>query len=133
MRRALPVLLLLAVMAAGAVAGVVRQDRADAELAAPVPPVATSAARPGATPVPVPAPRGPRATFGHACGMCHTLRAAGASGRIGPDLDAVRPSAARVRRAIRTGSLDGVMRPGLLRGRRARAMAAYVSRVAGSR
>ena len=65
--------------------------------------------------------------------MCHALAAAGVSGLIGPDLDAVRPSAARVRRAIRTGSIDGVMQPGLLRGREARAMAAYVARVAGRR
>jgi len=63
--------------------------------------------------------------------MCHSLRAAGSGGLIGPDLDAVRPSAARVRRALRTGSIDGVMQPGLLRGRDARAMAAYVARVAG--
>jgi mono/diheme cytochrome c family protein len=130
MRRALPFLLLFAVVVAGAVAGVLRQDRADAVLAAPVPEV--SSPEPTPEPVATPAPpRGPRAVFGHACGTCHSLRAAGSAGLIGPDLDAVRPSAARVRRAIRTGSIDGVMQPGLLRGREARAMAAYVARVAG--
>jgi mono/diheme cytochrome c family protein len=87
-----------------------------------------------ATPEPTPAPaapRGARAVFGHTCGTCHSLRDAGSGGLIGPDLDAVRPAAARVRRAIRTGSIDGVMQPGLLNGREARAMAAYVARVAG--
>ena len=62
--------------------------------------------------------------------MCHTLAAAGSGGLIGPDLDAVRPSTAQVRRAVRLGSIDGVMQPGLLRGREARAWRAYVARVA---
>jgi mono/diheme cytochrome c family protein len=133
-RRALPALLLVAVVVLGGLAGVVRQQRADAELAAPVPVAAAPepARAPAATPAPE-APARPRDTFAHTCGMCHALAAARVSGLIGPDLDAVRPSAARVRRAIRTGSLDGVMQPGLLRGREARAMAAYVARVAGRR
>ena len=66
-------------------------------------------------------------------------RAAGATrwptpappGAFGPDLDAVRPSAADVRRMLRTGSLDGVMQPDLLQGTAARRVAAYVARVAG--
>jgi mono/diheme cytochrome c family protein len=62
--------------------------------------------------------------------MCHTLRAARVTGLVGPDLDAVRPSEARVRRAIRNGSIDGVMQPGLLRGEDARSVAAYVARAA---
>jgi mono/diheme cytochrome c family protein len=131
-RRGLPILALIAVIALGAVAGILRGERADPGLRAPV--AAAPATEPAATPAPASAarrPAGPRAVFGHACGTCHTLRAAGAGGLIGPDLDAVRPSAARVRRAIRNGSLDGVMQPGLLRGRQARAMAAYVARVAG--
>jgi cytochrome c5 len=131
-RRVLPALLLLAVIALGAAVGVLRQDRADATLAAPVPVASTPVPTPTATPTPAP-PAGPGATFGHMCGMCHSLRSAGSGGLIGPDLDALRPSAAQVRRAIRTGSIDGVMRPRLLRGRDARAMAAYVARVAGRR
>ena len=136
MRRALPALVLLAVIALGASAGVLRQDRADGALSAvvartpePARPTDAPAKQAGA-----PArPATPRATFGHTCGMCHTLAAAGSGGLIGPDLDAVRPSAAQVRRAVRLGSIDGVMQPGLLRGREARAMAAYVARVAGRR
>ena len=130
MRRALPVLLLLAVVASGAALGFLRQDRADGSLAVAVPVASTPTPEPTPTPA---APTTPRGVFGHTCGTCHSLRDAGSGGLIGPDLDAVRPSAARVRRAIRTGSIDGVMQPGLLRGREARAMAAYVARVAGRR
>ena len=136
MRRLLPVLFLLAVIALGAAAGVARQGRADGALSAGVaatpeparrgPAAAAVARRPAA-------PARPRATFSHTCGMCHTLRAAGSGGMIGPDLDAVRPSTAQVRRVLRLGSIDGVMQPGLVRGREARAMAAYVARVAGRR
>jgi mono/diheme cytochrome c family protein len=79
------------------------------------------------------APESTRATFEHMCGTCHTLRAAHATGLFGPDLDAVRPSAARVRQMIRTGTSDSIMQANLLRGREARAMAAYVARVAGRR
>jgi mono/diheme cytochrome c family protein len=71
------------------------------------------------------------ALFAHSCGSCHTLRAAKAKGLFGPDLDAARPSASKVRRMIRTGSLDGVMQPRLLEGAQARRVAAYVARVAG--
>ena len=45
----------------------------------------------------------------------------------------LRPSAAGVRRMLRTGSLDGVMQPDLLQGAAARRVAAYVARVAGRR
>ena len=65
------------------------------------------------------------------CGTCHTLRAAGTEGITGPDLDEVSPSQAQVLRFIRTGSLDGVMPPNLLRGEKAREVAAYVARTAG--
>jgi cytochrome c6 len=76
-------------------------------------------------------PDSARELFAHTCGGCHALRDAGAAGMFGPDLDEVRPSAARVRRMLRTGSLDGVMQPDLLRGEQARRVAAYVARVAG--
>jgi cytochrome c6 len=74
-----------------------------------------------------------RQVFAHTCGMCHTLADAKTVGGFGPDLDAVRPSAAEVRRMIRTGSIDGVMQPGLLTGAEARRVAAYIARVAGRR
>lgn len=37
------------------------------------------------------------------CSICHTLKDAGASGEIGPDLDALKPSASRVATAVRGG------------------------------
>lgn len=80
---------------------------------------------------PVAAPATSRGLFAETCGGCHALADAGTAGRFGPDLDAVKPSAADVRRMLRTGSLDGVMQPDLLQGAAARRVAAYVARVAG--
>ncbi|WP_206030196.1 cytochrome c [Roseomonas sp. AR75] len=37
------------------------------------------------------------------CAVCHTLAAADAAGEIGPSLDALKPSAERVRRAVTEG------------------------------
>jgi mono/diheme cytochrome c family protein len=86
---------------------------------------------PASTPAPEADGGSARQVFSHTCGMCHTLGDAKARGLFGPDLDEARPSAAKVRRMIRTGSLDGVMQPNLLRGERARRVAEYVARVAG--
>ncbi|WP_094796840.1 c-type cytochrome [Bordetella petrii] len=38
-----------------------------------------------------------------ACAVCHTLADAGATGTIGPNLDELKPDAARVAQAIRNG------------------------------
>ena len=73
-----------------------------------------------------------REVFAEACGSCHTLRAAGANGFVGPDLDELRPSAEQVRQAIRTGGArNDVMPSNLLVPRDARRVAAYVARTAG--
>lgn len=37
------------------------------------------------------------------CAVCHALRDADAAGNIGPDLDALKPDAARVAKAVRDG------------------------------
>jgi mono/diheme cytochrome c family protein len=37
------------------------------------------------------------------CGSCHTLEAAGSTGKTGPNLDDARPSAAEVERQVREG------------------------------
>jgi mono/diheme cytochrome c family protein len=84
-----------------------------------------------ARPKPHPAPESPRAAFGHMCGTCHTLRAARATGVLGPNLDELKPSAAHVQRKIRTGSSRGIMPSNLLSGREALDVAEYVARVAG--
>jgi mono/diheme cytochrome c family protein len=74
-----------------------------------------------------------REMFQTDCGMCHTLRDAGAVGRVGPDLDELRPSAALTVNAIREGRARGLgqMPAGLLDGEDARAVADYVAAVAG--
>ncbi|PPE70629.1 c-type cytochrome [Caldimonas thermodepolymerans] len=38
-----------------------------------------------------------------ACAVCHALKDAGSEGAIGPELDEIRPDAARVARALRSG------------------------------
>lgn len=37
------------------------------------------------------------------CAVCHTLKAAGSTGEVGPVLDELRPDAARVAQAVREG------------------------------
>ena len=37
------------------------------------------------------------------CAICHTLSDAGATGAIGPSLDELKPDAARVAKAVKTG------------------------------
>jgi mono/diheme cytochrome c family protein len=81
---------------------------------------------------PQPHPGTPRQAFAEACGSCHTLKAAGTDGFVGPDLDELRPTATRVRRAIATGGArNDVMPSNLLIPRDAQRVARYVARVAG--
>ncbi len=63
------------------------------------------------------------------CGRCHTLSAAGTDGRVGPKLDALRPSTATVLTAIDNG--PGVMPSGLVGGADAQAVARFVAANAG--
>jgi len=69
--------------------------------------------------------------FAHSCGTCHTLRAAGVTGGIGPELDSPerKLTVRLVRDQIRTGSLDSSMPANLLTGGTADRVAAYVARV----
>lgn len=65
------------------------------------------------------------------CALCHTLKDAAAEGAVGPNLDELRPDAARVATALRNGI--GAMQsyaPTLSAGEIA-ALAHYVSKVAG--
>jgi mono/diheme cytochrome c family protein len=65
------------------------------------------------------------------CGSCHTLKDAGTSGTVGPDLDQLKPTEARAERQVRNGG--GVMPAfqGKLSDAEIKAVATYVSRVAG--
>jgi len=65
------------------------------------------------------------------CTVCHTLADAGSTGRIGPNLDRLQPSAEHVYQAVTNGI--GVMPPyrDKLSESERRAVAAYVSSVTG--
>jgi mono/diheme cytochrome c family protein len=64
------------------------------------------------------------------CPICHTLADAGAVGEVGPSLDAMRPDAARVAKAVTDGV--GPMLPyEALDAEQIEALAAYVAAVAG--
>jgi mono/diheme cytochrome c family protein len=70
--------------------------------------------------------------FGSAgCANCHTLKAAGANGRVGPNLDDLRPTAAKVRVQVTNGG--GGMPPfkGTLSAAQIRAVADYVAKSTG--
>jgi mono/diheme cytochrome c family protein len=70
-----------------------------------------------------------KATFAKTCGGCHTLKDAGTSGTVGPNLDDLKPDEATVEHQIEVGG--GAMPPKLLTGQPAKAVAAYVAAVAG--
>jgi mono/diheme cytochrome c family protein len=65
------------------------------------------------------------------CGKCHTLKAAGASGSVGPDLDQLRPTAATVSQIVQSGGGAMPSFSGKLSDAEIAAVASYVSTVAG--
>ena len=69
--------------------------------------------------------------FTQSCGGCHTLKDAGTSGTVGPDLDDLKPDLATVQRQVTNGG--GVMPAfkGQLTDAQIKAVAQYVSSVAG--
>jgi mono/diheme cytochrome c family protein len=74
-------------------------------------------------------PASAKAKFVSTCGGCHTLADAGTKGAVGPNLDDLKPDAARVEHQIAVGG--GAMPPKLLTGQDAKDVAAYVAAVAG--
>ena len=74
-----------------------------------------------------------RELFGHTCNQCHTLAASKTVGRVGPNLDNLRPPKPLILTAIAQGRARGIgrMPAQLLQGQDAQDVAAYVSRVAG--
>lgn len=88
-----------------------------------------------------------RELFGEHCGVCHTLAAANAVGKVGPNLDQIAPSEGLVLHTIQNGCLqnapssgpnsnttclgDGTMPSNILQGRDATDVAQFVARVAG--
>ncbi|HEX2016739.1 MAG TPA: c-type cytochrome [Solirubrobacteraceae bacterium] len=74
-----------------------------------------------------------RAMFAAKCSVCHTLNAAQAVGRVGPNLDQLRPPSALVLDAIANGRARGMgqMPAALLDGPDARAVSSFVAVSAG--
>lgn len=85
-----------------------------------------------------------RELFGEHCAVCHTLSAAAAIGKTGPNLDQLRPAYILVMHTIQYGCLQnapqgsdqnclgyGTMPADVVQGREAREVAQFVSRVAG--
>ena len=84
--------------------------------------------------------------FGEHCGVCHTLAAANAVGKVGPNLDTLKPSYDIVLHTIQFGCLQtpppgnsqqnclgqGVMPAGIIQGKDAQNVADFVSKVAGT-
>lgn len=74
-----------------------------------------------------------RRVFGRSCASCHTLAAANASGKVGPNLDVLRPPAVLVESAVVNGRQrgNGTMPAGIVQGSDVQAVAAFVGAVAG--
>jgi mono/diheme cytochrome c family protein len=86
-----------------------------------------------------------RELFGEHCGVCHTLAAANAIGKVGPNLDMLKPSESIVLHTLQYGCLpnagngsdeaclgQGVMPAGVVTGRDAQNVAMFVAKVAGN-
>jgi cytochrome c551 len=86
-----------------------------------------------------------RELFGQHCGVCHTLAAANAVGKVGPNLDILKPAQSTILNTIANGCLpnppkgsneaclgQGVMPSDVVEGRDAQDVAAFVSKVAGN-
>jgi mono/diheme cytochrome c family protein len=74
-----------------------------------------------------------RELFGQRCQYCHTLKASQAVGRVGPNLDTLRPPKNLVLNAIENGRArgNGQMAADLVEGRDAQDVAAYVAKAVG--
>jgi cytochrome c551 len=86
-----------------------------------------------------------RELFGQHCGVCHTLAAANAVGKVGPNLDVLKPAQSIVLHTINYGCLPnppkgssqgclgyGVMPAAVVQGEDAQNVAAFVAKVAGN-
>lgn len=74
-----------------------------------------------------------RVIFGERCASCHTLAAAAADGKVGPNLDQLQPPKALVVDAVERGRQrgNGTMPAGIVQGEDVTAVAAFVAAVAG--
>jgi cytochrome c6 len=72
-----------------------------------------------------------KALFVSSCGSCHTLKDAGTSGAVGPNLDTKKPPLARVVKQVTNGGKVMPSFKGSLTPAQIQQVAAYVSSVAG--
>lgn len=81
-----------------------------------------------------------REIFAFRCGFCHTLAAANSYGKVGPNLDALKPNTAIILNTIDKGcsqngpnvcGFAGNMPAGIIQGRDAQDVANFVAKVAG--
>ena len=74
-----------------------------------------------------------RQVFGERCASCHTLAAARADGKVGPNLDKLMPPEGLVQDAVERGRQrgSGTMPAGIVQGEDVAAVAAFVAAVAG--
>ena len=79
------------------------------------------------------AERAGRTSFYRSCGQCHTLSAANAVGRVGPDLDVLRPPKELVLDAIDKGRARGMgqMPAQVIEGKESQDVASFVAKTAG--
>jgi mono/diheme cytochrome c family protein len=77
------------------------------------------------------APDGKKVFASAGCGGCHTLKDAGASGNVGPNLDQLKPSEATVQHQVEVGGGAMPAFKGQLSAAEIKAVAKYVSSVAG--
>jgi mono/diheme cytochrome c family protein len=86
-----------------------------------------------------------RELFGEHCGVCHTLSGANAVGKVGPNLDVLKPAQNTVLNTINNGCLpnppkgsnegclgQGVMPAAVVQGSDAQDVASFVAKVAGN-
>ncbi len=73
-----------------------------------------------------------KALFVSSCGSCHTLKNAGTSGAVGPNLDTLKPDMARVVKQVTNGGKIMPSFKGSLTPAQIQQVAAYVSSVAGT-
>ncbi len=97
--------------------------------------VTAAGRKPGSSSPPVatggPAVNGKQVFATAGCGGCHTLKDAGATGTVGPNLDALKPSKARVARQVESGGAIMPSFKGRLSETQIQAVAGYVASVAG--
>jgi mono/diheme cytochrome c family protein len=84
-----------------------------------------------AVPGGAPKPDGKQVFASAGCGGCHVLKDAGASGNVGPNLDALKPSKSVVAHQVTVGGGAMPAFKGQLSESQIEAVAAYVSSVAG--